>query len=53
MTRSEGEKMAKKKRAKANGEVLSDVKELAAIEQYWHLAGRSKPRKPPKNYNSL
>lgn len=45
--------MAKKKRAKANGEVLSDVKELAAIEQCRHLAGRSKPRKPPKNYNSL
>ena len=42
--------MAKKTRMKANGEVLSDAKELAKIEQYWHLAGRSKPRKPPKKY---
>ena len=42
--------MAKKKRAKTNGEVLADAKELAKIEQYWHLAGRSKPRKPPKHY---
>ena len=40
----------KKKRAKAEGEVLADAKELVKIEQYWHLAGRSKPRKPPKNY---
>jgi polyphosphate kinase len=43
--------MAKKKRAQANGgEVLADAKESAAIEQYWQLAGRAKPRKPPKNY---
>ncbi len=43
--------MAKqKKHAKPNGEVLADAKELAAIEQYWHLAGRPKPRKPPKKY---
>jgi polyphosphate kinase len=42
--------MAKQKRAKPNGEVLADAKEGAAIEQYWHLAGRSKLRKPPKNY---
>ncbi len=41
----------KKKRAKGNGgEVLADVKEAAKIEQYWHLAGRAKPRKPPKDY---
>ncbi|OGA02911.1 MAG: polyphosphate kinase 2 [Betaproteobacteria bacterium RIFCSPLOWO2_02_FULL_64_12] len=41
----------KKKRAKADGgEVLADAKETAKIEQYWHLAGRPKPRKPPKNY---
>jgi polyphosphate kinase 2 len=25
-------------------------KEVAAVEQYWHLAKRPKPRKPPKNY---
>ena len=40
----------KKKRAKGNGEVLADAKEIAAIEQYWHLAGRAKPRKPPRKY---
>ena len=43
--------MAKKKHAKDNGgEVLDNAKETAAIEQYWHLAGRPKRRKPPKNY---
>ncbi len=43
--------MAKKKRKKTDGgEVLADAKETAAIEQYWHLAGRAKPRKPGKNY---
>ena len=40
----------KKKQPKANGEVLADVKEGAAIEQYWQLAARSKLRKPPKKY---
>ena len=25
-------------------------KEVAAVEQYWHLAKRPKPRTPPKNY---
>ena len=34
----------KKKQPKANGEVLADVKEGAAIEQYWQLAARSKLR---------
>ncbi len=45
----------KKKRAKGDGkdEVRSDAKELAAIEQYWHLAGRPKPRKPSKNYKYI
>ena len=44
--------MAKKKqRAKTNGgEVLADAKETAAIEQIWHLTGRAKQRKPPKDY---
>ena len=43
--------MAKKKRAKADGgEVLADAKEKAKVEQYWHLAGRGKPRKPSKKY---
>jgi polyphosphate kinase 2 (PPK2 family) len=26
-------------------------REVAAVEQYWHLAERPKPRKPPKDYN--
>jgi len=40
----------KKKRAKGENEVLADAKEQARIEQYWHRAGRTKPRKPPANY---
>jgi polyphosphate kinase len=43
--------MAKSQRA---GEpvkaVLRDVEEVAAVEQYWHLADRSKLHKPPKDY---
>ena len=30
--------------------VLRDVKEAAAIQQYWHLAERPKEHKPPKDY---
>ena len=30
--------------------VLRDVKEKAAVEQYWHLAERPKAHKPPKDY---
>jgi polyphosphate kinase 2 len=30
--------------------VLRDTREVAAIEHYSHLAERSRPRKPPKNY---
>ena len=40
----------RRKRAKAENEVLADARELARIEQYWHRAGRIKPRKPPANY---
>jgi len=47
-----------KKRVKAespdlSGEVATDAKEDVAVEQYWHLAGRAKPRKPPKNYKYI
>ncbi|MSQ52112.1 MAG: polyphosphate kinase 2 [Betaproteobacteria bacterium] len=46
--------MAKKQRKKTNGgEVLSDAKESAKIEQIWHLAGRAKLRKPRKNYKYI
>jgi len=34
-----------------NGELRESAKETAQVEQYWILAGQSKPRKPPKNYN--
>ena len=33
-----------------SGEVLADVKEAAAVEQYWRSATRSRRRKPPRNY---
>ena len=39
-----------KKRAKAGDEVLADAREVARIEQYWHRAGRTRPRKPPAGY---
>jgi polyphosphate kinase len=43
--------MSKKhKRDGANGELLQNAKEAAKVEQYWHVAARSKPHKPPKKY---
>jgi polyphosphate kinase 2 len=30
--------------------VLRDAKEVAGVEQYWHLDNRSAPHKPPKDY---
>jgi polyphosphate kinase len=30
--------------------VLREVKEVAQMEQYWHIAQRPTPRKPPKDY---
>src|ERR1700674_2822858 len=30
--------------------VRRDANEIAAVEQYWHAAGRPKSRKPPKDY---
>jgi polyphosphate kinase 2 (PPK2 family) len=44
--------MAKKDKGQtAGGEVLRNAAETAQIEQYWHLLGRAKPRKPPREYN--
>jgi len=48
--RTGGVAAPRKKRAKAENEVLADAREQAQIEQYWHRAGRIKPRKPPANY---
>jgi polyphosphate kinase 2 len=43
--------MSKKhKSAEPRESVLRDVKEGAAIEQYWHLADRPAPRQPPSGY---
>jgi polyphosphate kinase 2 len=36
-----------------SGEVATDAKEDVAVEQYWHLAGRSKPRRPTKDYKYI
>ena len=33
--------------------VLRDAKEVKAVEQYWHAAGRPKPHKPPKTYKYI
>ena len=35
------------------GEVKKDAKEEAAVESYWHAAGRAKLRKPPKDYKYI
>ena len=40
----------KRKAAKPGGEVIRNAKEISKVEQYWHLAGRSAPRIPPKGY---
>ena len=32
---------------------MRDAKEVTAVEQYWHAAGRPKPRKPPKDYKYI
>ena len=33
--------------------VLRDVREVTALEQYWHSPERPLPRKPPENYKYL
>src|SRR5947209_5967432 len=46
--------MAKnRKSATAEKSVRGNVKETAAVEQYWHAAGRPKSRKPPKDYKYI
>jgi polyphosphate kinase len=43
--------MAKNRKSAGSEEsVLRDAKEVTAVEQYWHAAGRPTPRKPPINY---
>jgi len=45
--------MAKKKKSNGGGEVLEMAQETAQGEQYWILAERSGPRKPPKDYKYI
>jgi polyphosphate kinase 2 len=50
---SEGVAMAKHRNRAPEASVLSYDREVAAVEQYWQLAGRPKPRKPPKHYQYI
>src|SRR4249919_3624127 len=43
----------KHKSAEGKDSVLRDVKEAAAVQQYWHATTRPKLRKPPKNYKYI
>ncbi|HXW27009.1 MAG TPA: polyphosphate kinase 2 [Xanthobacteraceae bacterium] len=43
--------MAKHRKGEPEALVRRQSREGAAIEQYWHLAERPKPRKPPKDYH--
>jgi polyphosphate kinase 2 len=46
--------MASAKQAqKSKGELQESAKETEQVEQYWILADRSKPHKPPKDYNYI
>ena len=45
--------MAKRGKHEPEASVLRYNREVAAVEQYWQLAGRPKPRKPPKNYKYI
>ena len=41
------------KSAEPEESVLRDVREVTALEQYWHPPERPLPRKPPENYKYL
>jgi polyphosphate kinase 2 (PPK2 family) len=43
--------MVKQRNRAPEASVLNHDREVAAVEQYWQLAGRPKPRKPRKNYD--
>jgi polyphosphate kinase len=45
--------VAKRKSAGAEKSVRRHAREITAVEQYWHAAGRPKARKPPKNYQYI
>jgi polyphosphate kinase 2 len=46
----EREVTLEKRKQGLGGEVLEAVRETSQVEQYWILAERSQPRKPPKDY---
>lgn len=51
---SKKQKRAKKQKSREPElSVQRDVKEAAAIEQYWHVADRPKARKPPDDYKYI
>ena len=41
----------KNKHQTSGGEVMELARETAKLEQYWIVGDRSKPRKPPKDYD--
>jgi polyphosphate kinase 2 len=45
-----GQMVKNRKSGEPEESVLRYAKEVTAVEQYWHTAGRPKLRKPPKNY---
>jgi polyphosphate kinase 2 len=45
--------MARHHHHNVGGELLEKAQENAQVEQYWILADRSNPRKPPKDYNPV
>jgi polyphosphate kinase len=40
----------KHKQGEPERSVLRDVREAAAVQQYWHMTEQPKGRKPPKDY---
>jgi len=45
--------MRRQQKAEPEAALLRDDRELADVEQYWHLGGRPKPRMPAKNYDYI
>lgn len=50
MSKKEAKRPKDRHVAAADSEVMRDAKEVSKVEQYWHLTGQRKSRKPPKNY---
>jgi polyphosphate kinase 2 len=51
---TQGSPMAKNRKiGTVEKSVQRHAREIAAVEHYWHAAGRPKSRKPPKNYKYI